>query len=376
VPAMGYTTYRIVSGGAKAPAATALKVTPTTLENEFFKVTLNQKTGNISSLIDKRDKRDKREYFGGGAKEGNLLQCYRDQHPEYDAWNIRLHEELPVALAGAPEVVEKGPVRVTLKLTKTIGKSTFAHYISLVAGVPQVFAKLDVDWRESHVMAKMAFRLNLLSDNAWYEIPYAAISRAAIAKTDADKAKWEVSAQKWVDYPSADGKTGFSILNNSKYGYDTKDNVMRISLLRSPKAPDSEADMGKHTIEYSLYPHAADWRKAQTPRRGLEFNTPLIPLLEPAHKGALPAAASYYKAEPDNVILIVVKRAEDSNADVLRLYEATGKDSKAKITLPAKAKKVLIVNLMEEGPKEVKANGAEIDVPIGHYEILTLKVDY
>ncbi len=373
VPAMGYATYRVVSGGTKATAPAALKVTATSLENEFLKVEVNPKTGNISSLFDKRDKR---EYFGSAEHEGNVLQCYHDKHPQYDAWNIRLHEELPVTLAGAPEVVERGPVRVTLKLTKTIGKSTFVHYISLVTGVPQVFAKLDVDWHESHVMAKMAFRLNLLSNDAWYEIPYAAISRAAIKKTDADKAKWEVSAQKWVDYPSGDGKVGFSILNNSKYGYDTNDNVMRISLLRSPKAPDAEADMGKHTIEYSLYPHAADWRKAQTPRRGLEFNTPLVAVVENQHKGTLPASASYYSAGPDNVILSVVKRAEDSDADVLRLYEATGKDSKATIMLPAKAKKVQIVNLMEEEPVNVKADGAKIVVPIGHYEILTLKVEY
>jgi len=371
-PAMGYATYRVVPGAPKAAAKSDLKISGTTLENEFFKVTVDSKTGNITSLIDKRDKR---EYFGGG-RVGNELQCYHDKHPDYDAWNIRLHERLDVALAAAPEIVENGPVRVTLKWTKTIGKSTFVHYLSLVAGVPEVFGKLDVDWREAHVMAKLAFDLNLKSDDAWYEIPYAAISRAAYWKNDSDKAKWEVSAQKWADYPDGAGKAGFSLINNSKYGYDTKDSVMRLSLLRSPKAPDAEADMGKHTIEYSLYPHAGDWRKANTVLRGWEFNTPLIALPVDSHTGTLPAAKSFYKAEPSNVIMPVVKKAEDSDAQILRLYEATGKDSKAKITLPAKPKSVEIVDLMEEKPMAVKVTGSTIEVPIGHYEILSLKVTY
>lgn len=371
-PAAGYATYRLKHAAAMKSVPGALKVSGTTIENKFFKVTVNPATGNISSLIDKRDGR---EYFGG-ANEGNMLQCYRDQHPEYDAWNIRLHEEIPVALASPPEIVENGPVRVTLRWTKTVGKSTFVHYLSLVDGVPEVFARLEVDWQESHVMAKLAFKLNLASDTAWYEIPYAAIPRPAVAKTDEERAKWEVSAQKWVDYPAGDGKAGFSIINNSKYGYDTKDNVMRMSLLRSPKDPDPQADMKHHSIAYSLYPHAGDWRAAATPRRGYEFNWPVLAVIEPAHKGALPATQSFFSSEPSNVILASVKLAEDSDALILRVYEATGKDSTAKITLFAAPKSVEETNLMEEQPKKVKFSGNTIEVPIGHYELKTFKVTF
>ncbi|MFA6450210.1 MAG: glycoside hydrolase family 38 C-terminal domain-containing protein [bacterium] len=372
LPAAGYAVYRAVPSEKKKTDSGALKVTANTLENEFLKVAVNPKSGNISSLVDKRTGY---EYFGG-AREGNMLQCYRDKHEKYDAWNIKLHEQLPVELTSAPEIVESGPVRITLKLTKTIGKSTFVHYISLVSGIPQVFGRLDVDWRESHVMAKLAFQLNLKSDNAWYEIPYAAISRAAVAKTDADRAKWEVSAQKWVDYTGAGGKFGFSLLNNGKYGYDTKDNVMRMSLLRSPKEPDPEADMGKHSIEYAIYPHAGDWRAAQTPRRGYEFNNPALAFAVPQHGGPLPASKSFFSSEPANVILSSVKLAEDSNSLILRVYEAAGKDSKAVIKLPAKPKSVVETNLMEELPEKVGFSGDTITAPIGHYELKTFKVTF
>ncbi len=369
LPASGYTVYRVTSS-ASAKAKDTLKATPTSLENEFVKITVNPATGNISSMVDKRTSF---EYFGDG-REGNMLQCYRDQHEKYDAWNIKLHEEIPVTLASAPEVVENGPVRVTLKLVKTIGKSTFTHYISLVRGVPQMFGRLEVDWQESHVMAKLAFQLNMLNDTAWYEIPYAAIGRAAVAKNSFDKAKWEVNAQKWVAYDSPDGKAGFSLLNNGKYGYDTKDNVLRMSLLRSPKEPDPVADMKHHTIEYAIYPHAGDWRASQTPRRGYEFNNPALTMFEKNHSGTLPASKSFFASEPSNVILSSVKAAEDSDALILRVYEATGKDSTARITLPAKPKAVFETNLMEEQPKKVSFKDNEIVVPIGHYELKTLKV--
>lgn len=370
LPAMGYAVYRVVPGKPKA-AAGAPGANGTSLENEFFRVTVDPKTGNISSLVDKRTKR---EFFGAG-HEGNMLQCYRDLHPEYDAWNIRLHEEKPVSMGLVPEIVENGPVRVTLRWTKTIGKSTFVHYLSLVRGVPLVFGRLEVDWHEEHVMAKLAFNLNLKSDTAWYEIPYAAIGRAAVAKTDADRAKWEVSAQKWVDYTDGGGAAGIMLLNNSKYGYDTKGSVMRMSLLRSPKDPDPEADMGHHSIEYALNPHAGDWRAAQAPRRGYEFNARAVAKFVDAHPGALPAVKSFFAVEPANVILASVKKAEDSNDLVLRLYEATGKDSKFKVTLPATAKAAVETNLLEETPKKMSA-GAAVQGPIGHYEIKTVKVSF
>jgi alpha-mannosidase len=371
IPASGYSVYHVVSS-APAASGSALKITPTTLDNEFLKVTVDPKTGNITSLVDKRTKK---EYFGGG-RQGNILQCYRDRHEKYDAWNIKLHEQLPVALQAPPEIFESGPVRVTLRLTKTIGDSTFVHYISLVRGIPQVFGRLEVDWHESHVMAKLAFQLNLKNDVAWYEIPYAAIARPAVPKTDADRAKWEVSAQKWVDYTGADGKNGFSLLNDGKYGYDTKDNVLRMSLLRSPKDPDPEADMKHHTIEYAIYPHAGDWRSASTPRRGYEFNSPVAAIHEANHDGPLSASKSFFSAEPANVILSSVKFAEDSDAVILRLYEADGKDTTARILLPAKPKSAEETNLMEEHPKKVKLRGNKITVPIGHYEIKTLKVAF
>jgi alpha-mannosidase len=369
-PGMGYTTYRIIPGAKNK--ITPLKASPKMLENEFFRVVVDSKTGNITSLIDKRFKR---EYFGGGL-QGNMLQCYRDKHPADDAWNIQLHEELPVALASAPELIESGPVRATLRWTKTIGQSTFVQYLSVVAGVPEVFGRIEVDWNEAHVMAKLAFQLNLKSDNAWYEIPFAAISRPAVAKNDAERAKWEVSAQKWVEYPNSDGKAGFLLLNNSKYGYDAKNNVLRMSLLRSPKYPDPEADMRHHTIEYAIVPHAGDWRTAEAPRLGFNFNAPLIPLYEALHTGSLPSHMSFFTSEPSNVILHVVKKAEDSKSFILRVYEATGKDSKAKIILPAKPKSVEETNLLEEQIKKIAVTGNTFSATIGHYEIKTFRVTF
>ncbi len=374
IPATGYVVYRIVAGKDKQSYfENSLKISQTYIENEFFKLTINSKNGNISSLIDKRYNK---EYFGSG-KEGNILQCFKDKHTEYDAWNIKLHEEIPVILSYGPEIVEHGPVKATLKIVKKIGNSTFIQYISLVKGIPQIFGRLEVDWKESHVMAKLAFQLNLSNDYAWYEIPYAAIQRAAIPKTETDKAKWEVSAQKWIDYTNSDNQFGISLLNNSKYGFDTKGNVVRMSLLRSPKDPDPEADMKHHIIEYALYPHVGTWQDAQTPRKGYEFNTPIITIMEENHDGILPNSKSFFSVEPKNVIISSIKIAEDSeNETVIRIYESSGKDTITEINLPSMPKAVVETNLLEEDPINIPFENNKIKIPIGHYEIKTLKVTF
>ncbi len=126
-------------------------------------------------------------------------------------------------------------------------------------------------------MLKVAFPVSVNNNIATYEIPYGSITRSTKRETSWEKAKYEVAAQNWADL--SDNNYGVSLLNNSKYGYDIKDNVMRLSLLRSPKWPDPTTDMGTHSIEYSLYPHKGNWKDANTVRKGYEFNHPLIAVM-------------------------------------------------------------------------------------------------
>jgi len=188
---------------------------------------------------------------------------------------------------------------------------------------------------------------------------------------------FEVPAIRWGDISNA--TQGFSLLNASKYGYDAKDNVIRLSLLRSPQmpAPDNHiADQGLHEFTYALYAHAGDWKSGGTMRQGYELNYPLIAAVEQAHRGTMPAKYSFARIEPGNVILTVMKKAEDDNGIIFRFYEFEGKPAQVKLTLPKAATSARETNLMEKHEKEIAlgAGGRELTVAAGPYEIKTVEV--
>jgi len=211
---------------------------------------------------------------------------------------------------------------------------------------------------------------------ATYEIPYGNIQRPTTRDTPEEKAMFEVPALQWGDL--SDAQHGLSILNDCKYGYDAKGNVIRLSLLRSPTSPDPHADQGLHEFTYALYPHVGDWKAGETERRGYELNFPLIPVTAVPHTGVLPTSQSLVQIEPGNVILTVMKKAEDSNAVVFRFFEFEGKTSAVRLRFPTAATRAAQVNLMEkrDAPLPLTGDGKETTVTVHPYEIVTVKAKF
>ncbi len=161
-------------------------------------------------------------------------------------------------------------------------------------------------------------------------------------------------AQQWADL--GDGKHGLSLINDSKYGYDAVGNTLRLTLLRSPKWPDPDADMGHHHFHYALYPHAGTWKDAMTVRHGFEYNYPLTAVVTTAHAGTLPAAHSFASVTPENVVLTAVKKAEDAKGLIFRVYEWAGKESTVEFHVPPGATGATVTNMMET-PEGSRADG-------------------
>ena len=180
---------------------------------------------------------------------------------------------------------------------------------------------------------------------------------------------------RWADL--GDGQHGVSLINESKYGYDALGNQLRLTLLRSPTWPDPDADRGHHQFSYWLYPHAGDWKSAMTVRRGWESNYPLTATQVEAHKGEWPAEHSFIGVAADNVVLTAVKKAEDSNALIFRVYEWAGKSGDVTISVPPGATAATKVNLMEtpEG-SALSVSGDKVSFPITPFSIETVRVDY
>ena len=372
VPSLGYRVYHVVPG--KTTFASDLKGNGLTLENSLLKLTVDKTSGCITSLYNKRSGFE--AIAQGGC--GNQLQTFKDLPKDYDAWNIdpgTLDHYTAIEKADAVELVSSGPVRAAIRVTRTWQQSKFVQEITLDAGSDQVNVVNDFDWHETHVLLKAAFPLAASSNKATYEIPYGTIERPTTRHNSWEQAQFEVPALRWADL--GDGKHGFTLLNNSKYGYDDKDNVLRISLLRSPTWPDAEADRGHQHFTYGLYPHDADWKTALSVRHGYEYNYPLQAVQVMSHPGTMPAQSAWVEVAPENVVLTALKKAEDDNSLILRMYEWAGKSGEVHIHVPKGAAGATVTNLMEEpSGGALQVNGDTVTVPIHPYEILTVRVSY
>ncbi|HEX3373999.1 MAG TPA: glycoside hydrolase family 38 C-terminal domain-containing protein [Edaphobacter sp.] len=380
VPALGYTVLHalgehglggvLFSGGPKLDEGPAT----ITLSNEHLKLTISKKTGCITSLIDLKTNT---EALAPNAC-GNQLQTFKDTPKQYDAWNIdpgTLDHMTPITNIDSVTVLTDGPLRKTIRVTRTWQSSHFIQDISLDAYADTVVVNNDIDWHETHVLLKAAFPLAATGPKATYEIPYGSIERTTTSNNSWEKAKFEVPAMRWADL--GDAKQGLSILNDSKYGYDAAGNTLRITLLRSATWPDEVADKGRQQFTYALYPHAGTWKQALTVRRGYELNDPLTAQQVFPHTGTLPAEHSWASIENPNVTLTAIKKAEDSDALIFRMYEWAGTPTDVKLHIPPGATSATETNLMEK-PEGAALNltGDTITVPIKPYEILTIQATY
>jgi alpha-mannosidase len=377
VPSLGYEIVYARPATAKPPVADGVKVSDggMTLENQYLRVKVDAKTGCITSLVNKATNFD--AIASGGC--GNQLQAFHDHPRSSDAWNIDAdYVQYPDDLGPATSVqpIESGPFRAAIRVTHATEKSKFSQEIILYAGVDHVEIANDIDWHEQHVLLKAAFPLAASSPEATYEIPYGTIERPTTRNNSVEQAKFEVSAIRWADL--GDGKNGFSLINENKYGYDDKGNVLRLTLLRAPTDPDPNADQGEHRFSYALYPHAGDWKQALTMRQGFDYNYRLEAMQIPSHSGALPASYSFVKTEPDNVVVTAMKKTEDGDGLVVRFFEWSGKESNVTLTLPPGIVSATLSNLMEKplGGDLPVANRREVTVPVTPYEIQTVIVHY
>jgi alpha-mannosidase len=205
-----------------------------------------------------------------------------------------------------------------------------------------------------------------------FEIPFGSVERPTTRNTPAEQAQFEVPAQRWADI--SDSKHGFSLLNDCKYGYDAKGNVLRLSLLRSPEWPDPHADEGEHDFTYSLYPHAGKWKQAFTILRGYELNYRLLSLPTERHEGTLPPVYSFLRTEFDRVIVSAIKKAEDDDALIVRFYEWAGKEGDVSLALNADVKSATETDLMERQVGSLTIDGSIVKVPTKPYEIKTVRL--
>jgi alpha-mannosidase len=372
VPAAGYSVFDLT---AHAPDDRAVAATATErrLENDLLRVEWDS-DGLITSILDKRIGR---EVVAPG-RRANLFQLHHDHPNNWDAWDVDLHYEdvvEDVTALESLEVVETGPVRAAVRLVRRFGASRIMQDIRLGAGSPVVEFATTVDWRERHRFLKVAFPVDVRSPAASYEIQFGHVSRPTHRNTSWELARFEVCGQRWADLSEAG--YGVALLNDCKYGYDVRGNVLRLSLLRSPTWPDPEADQGEHQFRYGLLPHRGALAESDVVRRAIGFNLRTQPLaLSSGTRGDLPARLSFLHGDDAGAVVEAVKPAEDDGAVVVRVYDALGGRRAVRLRTAARIRTARRVDLLERdlGTVPVTDNGVVLE--LGPFEVATLKLTF
>jgi alpha-mannosidase len=382
VPLHGYAVWDLGATSVAPEIEDRVTVTKTSLENEAIRVEFDEATGLICRIYDKDCEREvlepTRDADGRLLPErcANQFQLFEDKPLFWDAWDVDIYYQEKgciITELESLEVVEWGPVRGALRMVRRFGNSRIVQTISLCSGSTRLDFHTEVDWHEDQKLLKVAFPVLINSPSATFEIQYGHVERPTHYNTSWDLARFEVCAQKWVDF--SEGDYGVALLNDCKYGHDVHGNVMRISLLRSPKAPDPEADMGHHQFLYSLLPHAGDLREGEVIENAYAINCSLHTVPLPGNrKGSLPLQRSFFEVDNASVFIEAIKRAEKEDAVIVRLYEAhnTRGPVVLKTTLPVK--RAYLTDLLETNLEELplSVNG-EVQLYIRPFEIITVK---
>lgn len=357
VPSMGYKVYQVVEG---EPKEGGLIVEEDHLENDMFSIYVDDE-GRITRLYDKVNDR---EVLAGPGNEFFLF------HDLGDAWEVERDYEVKYWKIGKAkkQVLERGPLRGILRLEWQFGESRMVQDLTIYRDIPRIDFVTYVDWHEKHKLLKVAFPVNVRSRYATYNIAYGNFQRPTHTNTSWELARFEVSGHKWADL--SDSHYGVSLMNDCKYGYDIRNNVMRLSLLRAPTHPDPEADQGEHQFTYSLFPHKTGlW---ETIKWAYDLNVPLLAHREAIHNGEMPAEFSFIKVE--GVVIGAVKRAEDDDSLVIRCYEPLGGARKAWVKLSTGVKEAVECDLLERPIGEVCVEEDRLVFNVHQYEIKTFKV--
>jgi len=105
------------------------------------------------------------------------------------------------------------------------------------------------------------------------------------------------------------------------------------------------------------------------------ITTPLVAGAEAVHPGPLGRATSFASVDVPGVELSWVKRAEDSDALVLRLVEWDGRAETATVTLRRPIRSARRANLLEDPGEAIPTTGRTFRLALRPYEIATVLVE-
>jgi alpha-mannosidase len=347
VLSVGYAVYDVQPGAVSS--SSSLRVSNDSLENKYYRVRINQ-DGDVSSIFDKSTGR---ELLAAPAR----LAISYDNPKQWPAWNMDWDQEqaAPRAYVGGPakvRIVEQGPVRIALEISRETEGSKFTQTIRLSAGDAGKRVEVGnvINWNTKESNLKATFPLTASNELATYNWDIGTIQRPT-----AQPKKFEVASHQWIDLTDMSNEFGATVLTDCKNGSDKpNDNTIRLTLIRTPGVAggyidQATQDIGHHEFVYGITGHARGWRDGQTDWQGQRLNQPLIAFQTSSHPGNLGKEFSLVKIDNPRIRLLALKKAEESDELILRMVELDGKpQSKVRVSFMAPITAVREVNGQEQ----------------------------
>lgn len=330
-------------------------------ETPFYRVCFNE-AGQLTRLYDKTAGREVMEE----GKRGNVLQMFEDKPSCFDAWELESTIDLKrEEIMDCQEFsLEKNELGVFVTLGWIYHNSSVHQVICFYEDKKRIDFKTTVDWREHQKLLKVAFPVNVRATSARYDIQYGNIERPITRNNSWEAARFEVVAHKWADLHETG--YGVALMNDCKYGYDIKENTMRLSLLKSAIYPDYDADQGIQTFTYALYPHTEEWYDAGIEQEAFDLNQHLTGI---AGMVKINQSGSFTFSQ-DHVCLDAVKKAEISDTIIVRFHEFEGRRGTIRLNTALPVDQFWECNLMEEAIQQPQTGVMEFEIK--PYEIKTI----
>lgn len=358
-----------ISGAPKDEGASA--ICAMVMENPMLRAEFDQ-AGDIVRLFDKRANR---EVLAPG-QVANQWQAFEDRPLDWEAWDIDIFYDEKMWLADPTDsfaVLENGPLRACLEIKRRLFNSDIAQRVYMYADSARIDFDTKINWRERRLLLKVAFPADILSPKATYEIQWGNVERPTHSNTSWDWARFESCAHKWVDL--SEGDYGVSLLNDCKYGYDIAGNVMRLTALKGAMFPDPEADLGEHRFTYSLLPHSGDWRNGTVPAAYALNNPLIVHRVQGIPQGASDAdRQSLVHVDAPQIIVETVKRAEDGDGLILRMYEHERTQQLFGLQAGFPIAEAWCCNLLEENEERLNVTAGKATLRATPYQIVTLRL--
>jgi alpha-mannosidase len=353
------------------------------VENEYLSVKFDRLTGGIVQLIDKRtglDLADPEDPMG-------TLEYVLERPGSMSAWFIHDPKKIAYPLElDSLEVVRNDRYLASIQAETRLNQSVISIIYTLKAGEPWLEITVEAFWLErgsaetGTPSLRMRFPTGLTDAKARYEIPFGSIQR------NLNQGE-EVPALRWADVSGNLGnskkKAGLALLNDCKYGHSLNGSTLGLSLIRSSYSPDPIPEFGTLSMRMAVVPHSNDLAPSEMVRLGASFNHPLQIIYTDIHKGSLPTNVNFLMScEQKSIIISSVKKAEQDDGIILRLFEADGRKGKASVlfntSLLGTIARVEEVDLLERPVQNSTARSTDksIEVDVPAYGIVSVKLNF